>query len=75
MICIRETLSDAWRGNLREVDECIFYIRQGLAGNRSVHLPSRIHHYLESLKRASNAAEKLLSEYEIDVYKHMGPRA
>ena len=58
---------DAWRGNLREVDECIFYIRQG-----STHLPMRLQMYRESLRRASECAEKLLG-HGIDLYVHMRP--
>jgi len=65
-------IADAWRGNLREVDDCILWIRQGLNGNRSVHMPTRLRRYRECLRRASEYAHELHT-YGEDVYVHMKP--
>lgn len=55
----RETLGDAWRGCLREVDDRIFYIQQDArSGKPSPSWSTR--HYLDHVRRVSQYEERMV---------------
>lgn len=66
-------LTDAWRHNLAEIDQCLLWLRLEKAGLARVDVSLRLVMYRNALQRASEAAERLGKDYGINVYGSMKP--